>query len=45
MSRAFVKEGDGDLEPLPDLPLSPVERVGARTLDSKDTEKQILGGG
>ena len=23
MSRAFVKEGDGDLEPLPDLPLSP----------------------
>ncbi|MDZ4309696.1 MAG: GreA/GreB family elongation factor [Cypionkella sp.] len=23
MSRAFVKEGDGDLDPLPDLPLSP----------------------
>ena len=23
MSRAFVKEGDGALEPLPDLPLSP----------------------
>ena len=23
MSRAFVKEGDGDLEPLPDLPISP----------------------
>lgn len=23
MSRAFVKEGDGSLEPLPDLPISP----------------------
>ena len=23
MSRAFVKEGSGDLEPLPDLPISP----------------------
>ena len=23
MSRAFVKEGDGALDPLPDLPLSP----------------------
>ena len=23
MSRAFVKEGDGDLDPLPDLPISP----------------------
>ncbi|MDB5665220.1 GreA/GreB family elongation factor [Cypionkella sp.] len=23
MSRSFVKEGDGDLDPLPDLPLSP----------------------
>jgi transcription elongation GreA/GreB family factor len=23
LSRAFVKEGDGDLDPLPDLPLSP----------------------
>jgi len=23
VSRAFVKEGDGDLEPLPDLPISP----------------------
>lgn len=23
MSRAFVKEGDGELDPLPDLPLSP----------------------
>jgi hypothetical protein len=28
----------------PDLPLPPTERVGARTLDSKGTEKQILGG-
>ena len=23
MSRAFVKEGTGELEPLPDLPISP----------------------
>ena len=23
MSRAFVKEGDGALDPLPDLPVSP----------------------
>lgn len=28
----------------PDLPLPPTERVGARTLDSKNSEKKILGG-
>ena len=39
MSRAFVKEGDGDLDPLPDLPLSPhpnyVTPRGLTTLQSR----------
>ena len=39
MSRAFVKEGDGTLDPLPDLPLSPhpnyVTPRGLSTLQSR----------
>lgn len=46
MSRAFVKEGDGDLDPLPDLPLSPhpnyvtprgLAALQARLLDTQTT--------
>lgn len=46
MSRAFVKEGDGDLDPLPDLPLSPhpnyvtprgLAALQARLLDTQST--------
>lgn len=39
MSRAFVKEGDGGLDPLPDLPLSPhpnyVTPRGLRALQTR----------
>lgn len=46
MSRAFVKEGDGDLDPLHDLPLSPhpnyvtprgLAALQARLLDTQST--------
>lgn len=46
MSRAFVKEGDGDLDPLPDLPISPhpnyvtprgLAALQARLLDTQST--------
>jgi transcription elongation factor GreB len=46
VSRAFVKEGDGDLDPLPDLPLSPhpnyvtprgLAALHARLLDTQST--------
>jgi transcription elongation factor GreB len=46
VSRAFVKEGDGDLDPLPDLPLSPhpnyvtprgLAALQARLLDTQTT--------
>ena len=44
MSRAFVKEGDGALDPLPDLPLSPhanyVTPRGQAALQSRLAERQ-----
>ena len=45
MSRAFVKEGDGGLDPLPDLPLSPhpnyVTPRGLATLQGRLRDLQI----
>jgi len=44
MSRAFVKEGDGSLDPLPDLPISPhpnhVTPTGLAALQSRLRERQ-----
>ena len=44
MSRAFVKEGDGSLDPLPDLPISPhpnhVTPAGLAALQSRLLETQ-----
>ena len=44
MSRAFVKEGDGSLDPLPDLPISPhpnhVTPAGLADLQSRLREAQ-----
>lgn len=44
MSRAFVKEGDGSLDPLPDLPISPhpnyVTPTGLAALQTRLTETQ-----
>lgn len=44
MSRAFVKEGDGSLDPLPDLPLSPhpnhVTPAGLAALQSRLRDRQ-----
>ena len=44
MSRAFVKEGDGALDPLPDLPISPhpnhVTPAGLAALQSRLQETQ-----
>jgi transcription elongation factor GreB len=44
MSRAFVKEGDGSLDPLPDLPLSPhpnhVTPTGLAALQSRLRDRQ-----
>lgn len=44
MSRAFVKEGDGSLDPLPDLPISPhpnhVTPAGHAALQSRLQETQ-----
>ena len=44
MSRAFVKEGDGALDPLPDLPVSPhpnyVTPSGLAALQSRLSEVQ-----
>lgn len=43
MSRAFVKEGDGDLDPLPDLPLSPHPNyVTPRGLSALQTRLRAL---
>ena len=46
MSRAFVKEGTGELEPLPDLPLSPHRNVvtlrGLAALRARLAETQAL---
>ena len=43
MSRAFVKEGDGTLEPLPDLPLSPHPNyVTPRGLSALQSRLHIL---
>lgn len=46
MSRAFVKEGDGGLDPLPDLPLSPhpnyVTPSGLATLQSRLRDLQAV---
>lgn len=47
MSRAFVKEGDGSLDPLPDLPVSPhpnyVTPTGLAALQSRlrDTQARL----
>ena len=47
MSRAFVKEGDGALDPLPDLPISPhpnhVTRAGLADLRQRlrDTQSRL----
>lgn len=45
MSRAFVKEGDGALDPLPDLPVSPhpnyVTPAGLAALQSRLRETQL----
>jgi transcription elongation GreA/GreB family factor len=44
MSRAFVKEGDGSLDPLPDLPISPhpnyVTPTGLAALQTRLAETQ-----
>ncbi|NBE06723.1 GreA/GreB family elongation factor [Paragemmobacter ruber] len=44
MSRAFVKEGDGSLDPLPDLPLSPypnhVTPTGLAALQARLRDRQ-----
>lgn len=44
MSRAFVKEGDGSLDPLPDLPISPhpnyVTPTGLAALQTRLRERQ-----
>jgi transcription elongation GreA/GreB family factor len=43
MSRAFVKEGDGALDPLPDLPLSPHPNlVTPRALAARQARLQAL---
>lgn len=45
MSRAFVKEGDGALDPLPDLPISPhpnhVTPMGLAALQSRLRDTQL----
>ena len=45
MSRAFVKEGDGSLDPLPDLPISPhpnhVTPTGLAALQSRLRDTQV----
>lgn len=49
MSRAFVKEGDGSLDPLPDLPVSPhpnyVTPTGLAALQDRlrDTQARLAG--